>query len=40
MTSPPTALGRLHHITAIAANPGANLAFYRDVLACGSSSAR
>jgi len=32
MTSTPTALGRLHHITAIAADPGANLAFYRDVL--------
>lgn len=25
-------LGRLHHITAIAADPAANLAFYRDVL--------
>jgi len=27
-----TPLGRLHHITAIAADPAANLAFYRDVL--------
>ena len=37
-TSPTTAplgtapLGRLHHITTIAANPAANLAFFRDVL--------
>ncbi|MCU0987177.1 MAG: ring-cleaving dioxygenase [Acetobacteraceae bacterium] len=30
--TPNAALGRLHHITAIAADPAANLAFYRDVL--------
>jgi glyoxalase family protein len=28
----PATLGRLHHITTIAANPAANLAFFRDVL--------
>lgn len=32
MTATATPLGRLHHITAIAADPAANLAFYRGVL--------
>lgn len=31
-TSPAATLGRLHHITTIAADPAANLAFFRDVL--------
>jgi glyoxalase family protein len=32
MTTTGAPLGRLHHITAIAADPAANLTFYRDVL--------